>query len=341
MEEWRKRLRVDPLPPLLASENPALRYFARRDLLGERVGPVQTLWELPEAKRILKKQETDGAWPPAVQKHSAVNYRLIETWRHFRYLVEQYGFTREHPQARTASEFLFSCQTPEGDIRGMLADQYATYYTGAIMALLIRAGYEDDPRIEKGFQWLLSIRQSDQGWTIPILTRGLDRQTLQRLTSRHAQPVEPDRSKPFSHHWTGMVLRAFAAHPKYRKFPDARLAGQLLKARFFKPDSYSSYRAASYWIRFEHPFWWNNLLSALDSLSRLGFSADDASMTAALDWLREHQEKSGLWKLSYVNPGEKRKGTTKTRAMQLWVSLAICRVFKRLLPSSRERSSGP
>jgi hypothetical protein len=325
---------------LLASENAALRYFARRDLLKERVGPIQTLWELPEARRILKKQESDGAWPRAVQKHSAVNYRLIETWRHFRYLVDQYGFTREHPQARKASEFLFSCQTRDGDIRGMLADQYATYYTGAIMALLIRAGYEDDPRIERGFRWLVSIRQSDQGWTIPILTRKLDRQTLHRLTSRHAPPVEPDRSKPFSHHWTGMVLRAFAAHPKYGKSPEARLAGQLLKSRFFKPDSYSSYRAASYWIRFEHPFWWNNLVAALDTLSRLGFSAADDSMNTALDWLRDHQEESGLWKVSYVKPDGNRKETEKTQAMQLWVTLAFCRVFKRLLPRSEEPESG-
>ena len=57
--------------------------------------------------------------------------------------------SQDDASTRKAAEFLFSCQKEEGDIRGFLANQYATYYTGAIMALLIKAGYEDDPRIER------------------------------------------------------------------------------------------------------------------------------------------------------------------------------------------------
>jgi len=99
MDAWRTRLKFDPLPPLLAADNPALRWFARRDLAGEDPGPVQDLWQLPGARRILKKQLADSSWPRSgEQKHPAVNYGLIETWRNFRFLVEQYGFTSEHPQ---------------------------------------------------------------------------------------------------------------------------------------------------------------------------------------------------------------------------------------------------
>jgi len=215
-------------------------------------------------------------------------------------LVEKYGFTQENLQAQKAAEFLFSCQTKEGDIRGFLANQYATYYTGAIISLLVQAGYEDDPRIEKGFQWILSMRQDDQGWTIPLITHKFDRATLYRLTSQNAQPVEPDRSKPFSHNWTGMVLRAFAVHRKYRQCEAARIAADLLKSRFFQPDSYPSYQAASYWIRFEYPFWWNNLVAALDSISLIGLSKEDEQIRRALSWLIDHQEESGLWRESYV-----------------------------------------
>jgi hypothetical protein len=331
VDNWDKRLKFDPLPPLLASKNRALQYFARRDLLGEQVGSPHSLWTLPEAQRILKKQLADGSWTrTAEEKHPAVNYHLIETWRNFRYLVEQYGFTREHPQAQKAAEFLFSCQSPAGDMRGILANQYATYYTGAIMALLIQAGYADDPRIEKGFQWLLAMRQDDQGWTIPLLTHKLDRATQYRLTSEYADPLEPDRAKPFSHNWTGMVLRAFAAHPGYRRSAAAQTAAQLLKSRFFQPDSYTSYQAASYWVRFGYPFWWNNLLTALDSLSLMGFSSRDEQIRQALDWLVDHQQENGLWKVSYARLQEKEKETAQARETKLWVSLAICRVFKRL-----------
>ena len=101
MANWDEQLHYDPLRPLLASGDEALQYFTRRDLLGEHVGSPHLLWELPEAKHILRKRLTDGAWPRSgEQKHPAINYRLIETWRQYRYLVEQYGFTREHPEAR-------------------------------------------------------------------------------------------------------------------------------------------------------------------------------------------------------------------------------------------------
>ena len=105
----------------------------------------------------------------------------------------------------------------------------------------------------------------------------------------------------------------------------------LLKSRFFQPDVYSSYQDASYWLRFEYPFWWNNLVAALDSLSLLGLPGDDPHVQQALEWLVEHQEQSGLWKVSYARPGEKEKDTLKVHSMKRWVSLAICRVFRRFL----------
>ncbi len=293
----RSPLRFDSVTPLLASQDPALRYFARRDLAGEDPGPVSVLWDLPGARKILRKQTPDGSWPrPAAQKkHPAINYGLIETWKVYRLLVDLYGFTREHPQVEKAAEFLLSCQTPEGDIRGMLANQYATYYTGAILGLLIRSGYGDDPRVERGMRWLLSMRQDDGAWSVPILTHTFTRQRIYELTSRAEVPVLTQRSKPFSHNATGMVLRAFAAHGRHRESDAARVAARLLVSRFFEPDAYTSYHAAAYWVRFQYPFWWNNLVSAMDTVSRIGLEASEDKIAQGLAWLVEHQEPDRLW----------------------------------------------
>jgi hypothetical protein len=212
----------------------------------------------------------------------------------------------------------------------MLANQYATYYTGAILALLIEAGYVDDPRIDKGIQWLLEMRQDDGGWSIPLITHKLDRATQYHLTSEFADPIEPDRSKPFSHNATGMVIRAFAAHSEHRKSEAARTAAQLLKSRFFQPDRYSSYQAASYWVRFEYPFWWNNLVAALDSVTLIGVSKEDEKILQAMEWLVDHQEPDGLWKVTYARNTGVARETAKIKETRHWVSLAICRVFKRL-----------
>jgi hypothetical protein len=329
VDDWRRQLRFDPLPQLLASDSKALQYMVRRDLLDEQVGSTSCVSELPMVRRILRHQREDGSWiAPGEHKHSAINVCLVETWRQFRFLVEQYGLTRECPQVRKAAEYLFSCQTLVGDFRGMLANQYATYYTGAIMAVLEEAGYAYDPRIDRGFRWLLTMRQDDGGWSIPLITHKFDRATQYRLTTEYADPVEPDRSRPFSHNWTGMVLRAFAVHPRERHSEAAMVAASLLKSCLFRPDAYTSYQAASYWVRFEYPFWWNSLISALDSLSLMGLPKDDVQIQKGLAWLAEHQQENGLWRVSYARAQERE--TTKVLEMRPWVTLAICRILKRL-----------
>lgn len=321
-DKWLQELRVDPVPRLLSAGDPALTYFVRRDLLGQGTGSVEALWETPGALKIVEKQRENGAWRyPGKNRdvYTYNNYDLLETFRSLRLLVEMYGFTRRHPALRKAAEYVFSCQTEEGDIRGIIGNQYMPYYHAAIAELLVKAGYQDDAHIEKGFEWLLSMRQDDGGWIVP----------MQAVPSREkteslwrGAPVPPDRTKPFSHLATGMVLRAFAAHPGYRRSDEARLAGERLKERFFEADKYNDRRAPRYWTKFQYPFWWPNLLTALDSLSLMGFSRDDADVRKGLDWFVSNQQENALWDTSYG------KGK-KAGEVKLWVGLAVCRVFER------------
>ena len=59
---WLDLLSVNPLPTLLAWEDAALHYFVQHDLLDEVAGPVEALWEVPAAARLVKKQQADGSW---------------------------------------------------------------------------------------------------------------------------------------------------------------------------------------------------------------------------------------------------------------------------------------
>jgi hypothetical protein len=329
MAHWIDQLRQNPIEPLLGSHHDAISYFVRRDLLDETVPPITTIWNLPLVQKVLKKQQADGSWPHHGKKtvdYPLHHYPLVATWKQFRLLVLRYEITNKHPAGRRAAEFLFSCQTPKGDIRGMIANQYATYYTGAMLALLIRAGYSQDKRVEHGLQWLLSMRQDDEGWTVPILTKKLDKGEQYRLTSSYAPPIEPDRTKPFSHNWTNMILQSFAVHPSYRYSEEAKKAASLLKSRFFQPDVYTSYQSAKYWVRFE--FWWPNLFTALDSLSHMGFSRDDTDIAMGLRWFITHQQKDGLWKTNYAST-KKDRMNAQTVERRLWLTLNICRMFKR------------
>ena len=326
MADWLAALTYDPIRPLLAPGNWPIEHFTRKDLLGDTTSPVQMLWELPAAQRIVRKQQPDGSWKYPGGNHairSATNYNQLETFRNLGYLVELYGFDSSAPVIRNAAEFIWSFQTEAGDIRGILGNQYSPYYTAGFLELLLKAGYTEDARLEKAFKWLFGMRQNDGGWAIPLRTR----QKKLDIIAMDAATVEPDRSKPSSHLITGVVLRAYAAHSVYRQTPEAHVAGRLLLSRFFQRDAYPDRASPDFWLRFTFPFWFTDLISATDSLTKLGFQRDNPHMHAALQWFAAQQKDDGLWKLKIL----KNQGKIDP---DLWISLSICRIFKQLLSTT-------
>ena len=193
-------LKYNPIESLLKSNNKPIIYFTKRDIQDKKVKPIDEIWNLVEVKKILSKQQNDGSWKYTGKKtklYPPHHYPLVATFKIFRNLIEKYEFNKINSNCKNAAEFIFSCQTPKGDFRGMIGNQYATYYTGYFISLLIKAGYSEDKRIIKGLEWLLNMRQDDGGWTIPILTHNFDKATGYKLTSEKFEPVEPDRTKPF------------------------------------------------------------------------------------------------------------------------------------------------
>ena len=284
----------------------------------------ELLWSLPPVKKTIERQQEDGSWrypggKPSIR--SEENYNQLETYRILGELVEKYGLDIGHKSITKAADYLFGFQTSDGDFRGIYGNQYTPNYSAAITELLIKAGYDADDRIEKGFQWLLSIRQNDGGWAIPMRTvSGKESGNIMKALN-NPLTLKPDRTKPFSHCITGVILRAFAAHPRHRETHDAKRAGELLKSRFFKPDAYPDRKASSFWTGFSYPFWFTDLLSSLDSLSLLGFHKEEEGIKTALQWFVDKQQGDGLWNLHLLRGRDK--------DLPLWIALAICRVFKR------------
>ena len=321
MKDWRGKIEFDPIPEFLSTENKTIIYFIKRDLLDEEVNSIEKLWKLPNPIKIINKQQDDGSWKyPGSKKdiRTQENYDQLETYRQLGFLIEKYGFNRQHQAIQKAAEFLFSFQTEEGDFRGIYGNQYSPNYTAGIMELLIKAGYEKDSRIEKGLKWLLSVRQDDGGWAVPIRTNNAKWSDVENSD----EVLQPNKKKPFSHMITGVVLRAFAAHPKFRNLEDAKIAGELLTSRFFKPDKYPDRKAVEYWFRVSFPFWFTDIVSSLDTLSNLGFPPSHPQIKLALNTLRDKQLENGLWDLKLLK--------TKDKDLPLWIALAICRIFKNM-----------
>ena len=316
----------DPVPWLLSARDLAITTLVQRDLLGEKVD-VRGLWDLPEPRRILGRQQANGAWRYPVKKPSPQNYDLYETFVTLGELVGKYGFDRRHPAVGKAAQYVFSCQTAAGDFRGIYGNQPSHTYTPALMEVLIEAGYGENPAIERAFRWLLDTRQDDGGWAIPARTRDIRLvKDWDKITSGPEIPA--DSTRPSSHLVTGMALRAFAAHPRYCKTGEVIHAGELLKSRLFKSDRYPDRKGAEYWFKFTYPFQFTNLLTSLDSLGRMGFSADDPDVARAILWFRDKQKPDGSFALTMCRGiGDKR--------LPLWIGLALCRALLRFRAGRR------
>jgi len=320
LERFKEQFKYDPLDSLISTKNEAVAYFTKRDLLEEVVEPIKMLWILLPAIKIINKQQGDGYWRYSAWKaklNEPENYNLLETFRQLGFLVEKYGFTKDHGAIKKAAEYIFSCQSDEGDIRGFYGTQYSPNYTAAITELLIKAGYGNNQHVKRILDWLLSMRQEDGGWAIAMRTNNAKYLDV----VKNPIAVEPNRKKPFSHMVTGIVLRAFAVHSKYRNTKPVEKAGELLTSRFFKPDKYADRRSVEYWTKVSFPFWWTDIVSSLDSLSYLGFTTSHPQIKLALETLRDKQSESGMWDLKLL------KG--KDQNLSLWINLAICRIFKR------------
>ncbi|MCE5295775.1 MAG: adenosine deaminase [Euryarchaeota archaeon] len=245
------------------------------------------------------------------------NYEHLETYRNLSILVECYGLTRDHPGSAAAVEYLLSLQSDEGDIRGIYADQYSPNYTAASLEMMVKAGYANDPRVLKAYERLLSIRMDDGGWAIPMRTAGV--MTLKEAMAKGT--VRPVLSRPSSHWCTGIVLRAMAAHPRYDRSVEAVEAAMFLKSRMFKADPYTDRRAPSHWVGFSYPFWYTDIVSALDMLSRLEMPFDDPDVSRAVMFMKALQQDDGSFKLELLRSGRPDG--------QRWVSLAFCRSMRR------------
>ncbi|MFH1426334.1 MAG: hypothetical protein ABIG66_02775 [Candidatus Kerfeldbacteria bacterium] len=316
---WAKALRYNPLQPLLDAEYEPVSFFVQQDLLGNKGLDAKSLWEHPDAMRIIRRQRKNGSWKYPSKRKNAKEHRAydwLETYRQVGFLVNKFGFDKRHPALRKAATLLLSVQTKEGDLRAIYGNQHAPNYSSQVFEELIKAGYGNDRRIIKGMNWLLSVRQDDGGWALPFRTK--KDSSLALLSA--PKTVQLDRSKPFSHFVTGIVLRSFAEHPKYRRRKDIKEAGELLASRFFKADKYADRRAPRFWFGFSYPFWQADLLSSLDTLSKLGFKPDLPQVSLALDWFIRKQKKDGSWTPHIIHGADKK--------LPLWMQLQICRVFK-------------
>jgi len=310
---------------LLARGNLPVLYWLKKDILEVPVErEYRNLQKFAARIRILESQKPNGGWcrkryegHPRWEK----TYYIVETLQSV-FKLYDFGCIIKQGEVKKAVEFLFSTQTKEGDFRGAYLNEYAPTYHALTLEILCRFELDADKRVQKGFRWLIRHKQDDGGWVIPYRT--IDREELKKRYNYEAQlklnPVKPDKTKPFSHLVTGMALRAFAESSYWRRRKVTMETGEILLNRFFKADKYEDRRDAIFWEEICYPFWATDILSSLDSLSRIGFTLENKPIERTLEWLLKRQNSQGFWEYHH------KKSSLEDH---LWVTLAVLRVLKR------------
>jgi hypothetical protein len=289
---WRARLASDPIPRLLREGTPSVLARVRRDLIDDSEAPTaDEIAGYPEVKALLRKVEKDGSYAPrATDKElgSPKFQKCLATLRSLDRLadlglrVEEKSKVAEHLQK--IADFILASQDSDGGIADLTLSEnskgqgkiVALHFQGWAISALCRGGFENDPRIEKGFRFLLSLRQDDGGWA----WRGVRTDSAAR---------------PSSHLITGMVLRAFASSKERRGSREARRAAELLATRFLQPDRYEDRKAPSYWEILTEPRFYTDVLDALDTITSIGLGKENSGVRTAEAYLRSRQAKDGLW----------------------------------------------
>jgi hypothetical protein len=311
---------------LLARGHLPVLYWLKRDILDVPVDrESKNMRKFAARVRILQTQKPDGSWwekrsDTPIQWERTL-YR-VETLRNLSRLYD-YGCTIREEGVQKAVNFLFSLQSKEGDFRGTVLNEHTPTFHALTLEMLCRYDLDKDRRVQKGFRWILANRQKDGGWALFLQPPHQSEARPSGANRWHprGQPFKPRRTQPFSHHVTGIVLRAFAESSSWRRSREAWQAGEKLLSCFFCDEVYADRTFPSDWEKICYPFWNTDILGSLDSLSKVGFGADNETIQKGLDWLLKKQNSQGFWECG------NKKATLEDH---LWVTLAVLRVLKRL-----------
>jgi hypothetical protein len=311
---------------LLREGGPALVARVRRALIDDEEAPgPQEVAAYPEVKTFLRKQEKDGGFPAKAPERALGNEKFARALAALRALerITELGLDVSLPPVASAAEFLLSSQVKDGGIADLTLGEtreargkmVALHFHGWALAVLARAGLDADPRIDRGFAFLLAGRQADGGWA----WRGVRTDSAAR---------------PSSHLITGMALRAFAASASRRSSREARRAAELLATRFLQPDRYPDRKASSYWEQIAEPRFYTDVLDALDSATAVGLGKENSGVRTAEAYLRGRQQADGLW---YPGPppraeggAEKSAPSSKDREAARWLTVRVLVVLRRV-----------
>jgi hypothetical protein len=329
-ENWKSRLKRDPTEWLLEKDNPSVRYFTLKDILGKAENDpdikkahkeIMTTGVVP---RILEKQNGDGSW--GVPENFYVNAKYDGTvWNII--LLGELGADGKDKRIKKTAEFImarsqdkqsggFAYQSSED---GGHHDKVIPCLTGNMVFSLIRFGYLDNPAAKQGIEWITKYQRFDDG--IEQAPKGWPYTRFQNCWGKHSCHMGAVKS-----------LKALAEIPvekrnKAVKDTIKNGAEYLLIHHLYKSSHDPSVLAKRFWVNFSFPtLWKTDALEMLGVMEKLGYH--DERMQDAIDLLISKQDGQGRWKMEKSYNNRLLVGLEKDGKPSKWVTLNALKILK-------------
>ena len=146
-----------PLPWLLEDDldNPGVRYFALRELLGQPEDNTEvrqakeTIMGYGPVPRVLGAQSQEGRWIPQDSKYQSTSWQVV--------FLAELGVDPQDDGVRAGCEYLLSQTTTANHAFAASLPPVPSTAVHCLNGLfpyaLGRLGFSDDPRVEAAFEW--------------------------------------------------------------------------------------------------------------------------------------------------------------------------------------------
>lgn len=330
MSNWKSLTKADPTGWLLKRDNPSVRYFTLTDILGKFENDSEVreakdeIMEVGAVPKILAKQSKEGYWGSPENFYAPGKFKGT-VWQLM--ILAELGADPGEERVRKACEFIlnnsqdresggFSYKSdPSG---GGRQGRVIPCLTGNMVWSLIRFGYLDDPRVQRGIEWITTYQRFDDG--VPEAPKGwpYGRQTCWGRHSCHMGVVK--------------ALKALAEIPADERSEEVTSTIEngveyMLKHHVHKRSHDLTRVSKPVWMRFGFPLMWNtDVLEVLGILTRLGYR--DSRMEEALNLVVSKQDNQGRWKLETTFNGRFQVDIEQRGKPSKWITLNALKTLK-------------
>jgi hypothetical protein len=331
MSNWTSLLRSDPLPWLLEEDNPSVRYFALKDILGfpsrdkRVISARKAIIEKGTVPKILVKQKEGGYWEKAEDFYVRAKYKGT-IWQLI--ILAELGVDGSDPRLKNACEFVLriSQDRKSGGFSYLGGRRGGGYHNAVIPCLtgnmvwsLIRLGYLDDSRVKRGIRWITTFQRFDDRSSRPPNSWPYEKRD--NCWGRHT-----------CHSGAAKALKALAEIPDKKRSRAVKRtieagADYFLKHHVYKRSHNLSKFVKPKWTKFGFPMMWDgDALEVFEILTRLGYR--DARMQDAAEFILSKQDASGRWTLEDTYNGRFQVDIEKKGEPSKWITLFALKALK-------------